>query len=121
MAIVTINGIQYKGNNISIKNDRIVIDGVEVGSSLPAVSELRIVEGQVNKLETDHSVKATDCYIGEVDAGGSVTCDDVGGSVNAGGSVTANDIKGSANAGGSVTCKIIGGSAMAGGSIRHGC
>ena len=120
MAVVTINGIRYQGNNISIKSDRIVIDGVEVGNSLPAVSELRIVEGTLTKLETDHTVKAENCVIQNVDASGSVTCEDVGGWVNAGGSVTADDVQGSINAGGSISCKNVGGSVMAGGSVRHG-
>lgn len=104
MGKVTINGVQFEGNNVTIINGKITIDGVSgvVGSSaLCGVVEIRITEGTIGSLTTDASVTCG-LVSGDVSAGGSVKCDSVGGSVNAGGSVRCEKVGGSINAGGSV-------------------
>lgn len=58
-----------------------------------------------------------DAIQGDVTAGGSVTCDNVYGSVEAGGSVTCDGVGGNVSAGGNVTCDSIGGSVSTGGHV----
>lgn len=104
MATVTINGITYQGNNITINNGKVVIDGRQESEQLSGVVEIRITEGKLDSLTTDASVICGH-VTGTVTAGGSVNCDAVGGNVNAGGSVN---------------CDEVGGNVSAGGSVRHG-
>ena len=54
-----------------------------------------------------------ECVSGDVTAGGGVTCDSVGGNVSAGGSVTCDDVGGSVSAGANVTCDSVGGDVRA--------
>ena len=54
-----------------------------------------------------------ECVSGDVTAGGGVTCDGVGGNVSAGGSVTCDDVGGSVSAGSNVTCDSVGGDVRA--------
>lgn len=103
MGRIFIDGREFVGNSITIRNGVVTVDGVRQEGTLSGVVELRIVEGTVGHLECDGSVTAGNIH-GDVKAGGSVTCDDVGGNVIAGGSVT---------------CDNIGGSVMAGGSVRR--
>ena len=56
---------------------------------------------------------------GDVQAGGGVTCEDVGGDVHGGG-VTCGDVGGSVRAGDSVTCGSVEGDVSAGESVRCG-
>ena len=101
---VTVNGktIKVKGNNISIINDQIIVDGKVLDESMDYKNITIIVEGDCNKLDAagDVTVKgncgSVDCsgsctihgnVAGNVDASGSVTCGDVGGDIDASGSV----------------------------------
>ena len=102
MGTIKIDGRQFQGNNITIRNGVVTIDGVAQEGTLSGVVEIRVVEGVINQLTCDGSVTCGDVH-GDVDAGGSVKCASVGGSVDAGGSVT---------------CEVVGGSVDAGGSIR---
>lgn len=108
MGTFNISGRTFRGNNISISNNRIVIDGKDVTDEYDikpvGILEITVLEGTIGSLTAD----------------GSVSCNDVTGDVSAGGSVKAGDIKGSVNAGGSVKCGSIGGSINAGGSVKHG-
>ena len=102
---VTINGKTYRGNNISIQNGTVYIDGKLADDSAPdenGILEVQIT-GDVSLVECDRSVTVNGNVTGNVQAAGSVTCDDVGGSVEAGGSVTCDDVGESVDAGGSVT------------------
>jgi len=101
MAKVTINGKTYTGNNISITNGRVAIDGVFQDDSVSGVVEVRILEGILNTIITDTSVTCGDVQ-GDVTAYGSVKCRNVGGNVDAGGSVVCGNVSGKLDAGGSV-------------------
>ena len=107
MASIKIGGIALTGNDISIINNKIYIDGklVEDDSIVAknGILEVKITEGVVENLSADGSVSAGSVK-GNINAGGSINCDCVGGSVNAGGSVR---------------CGRVGGNVQAGGSIRH--
>lgn len=99
---VQINGVSYTGSNISLRGNRLKIDGKEVDTEITAIMEVRILGGgKIDKLETDASVNCM-LVVGSVSAGGSVNCDDVGGNVSAGGSVNCDDVGGNVSAGGSV-------------------
>jgi hypothetical protein len=101
---VTVNGktVHVRGNNISIINDKIIVDGKPLDEAMDAKSITVIVEGNCNRLDTcgDVEIKGDcgyvdcsgNCHIegnvtGNVDASGSVTCGDVGGDIDASGSV----------------------------------
>ena len=108
MGTFNISGQTFRGNNISITNDRIVIDGKDVTDQYDirpvGILEITVLEGTIGTLTAD----------------GSVSCNDVTGDVSAGGSVKSGDVQGSVNAGGSVKCGSVGGSINAGGSVKHG-
>ncbi len=103
MAAISINGQVYSGNNVSIINGRVIIDGIAQGE-VNGVVEIRVTEGLIGNLTTDASVNCSEVR-GDIDAGGSVNCGNVGGSIDCGGSVR---------------CGTVGGSIDAGGSVRHG-
>ena len=101
---VSVNGktIRVSGNNISIINDKIVVDGKVLDDSMDCKNITVIVEGDCNKLDTTGAVTvqgncgSVDCsgsctvygnVTGNIDASGSVTCGDVGGDIDASGSV----------------------------------
>ena len=119
---ININGQIYEGNNVSIVNGVVKIDGViQSGEHLEKkICEIRVIDGTIGALRTDASVYCQD-VTGNIDAGGSVTVQgSVGGEVDAGGSVKCGDVNGNVDAGGSVTCGKVGGGVDAGGSVRHG-
>lgn len=105
MAKITIGGVSFEGNNITIRNGRVIVDGIVADGTVNGVVEIRILEGVLNNLETDASVTCGQVN-GSVSAGGSVHCENVGGGVQAGGSVSANG--------------RLGGTIQAGGSVRIG-
>lgn len=104
MSIFNINGKVFSGKNMTFRDGKLIIDGDIVGNDVRGVVEVRVLEGEIHRLEVD----------------GSVTCNNVTGSVNAGGSVNCDKVGGNVNAGGSVNCNDVGGNVSAGGSIRRG-
>lgn len=99
----SINGKSFSigsGSDINIKNGRIMVDGEIVTDEAKDILRIEI-DGDVVNLQADGSVQC-DNVLGDLTAGGSVQCDDVMGDVNAGGSVNCDDVKGSVNAGGSI-------------------
>lgn len=101
---VTVNGktIHVRGNNISIINDKIIVDGKPLDETMDAKNITVIVDGNCNRLDACGDVEirgdcgyvdcSGSCHIegsvtGDVDASGSVTCGDVGGNIDASGSV----------------------------------
>lgn len=108
VATFNISGRTFRGQNIQITNDRIVIDGKDVTDEYDikpvGILEIKITEGVLGHLTTDANVSAGD-IAGDVDAGGNVSCGNVGGSVDAGGNVS---------------CGKVGGDVDAGGNVRHG-
>ena len=102
MASLSINGVNYSGNSISIINGVVTIDGkVADGYKNPNATEIRVIEGSIGELITDLSVNCNN-VTGNVKAGGSVNCDNVGGNVSSGGSVNCDKVNGSVTAGGSI-------------------
>ncbi len=101
MSSITIDGKTFSGNNVSIINGVVTIDGVAQDGKLEGKVELHIT-GVLDSLETDASVNMKGEIKGDVSAGGSVNCDDVGGNVSAGGSVNCDDVDGNVTAGGSI-------------------
>lgn len=121
MAVI-VNGKKYSGNNVSIINDKVYIDGklmTDDESSKSTKIEITIEAGTtINKIEVDGDLEVKGSISGDVSAQGSVKCNDIGGNDSSGGSITCDDIGGNANAGGSVKCDDISGNVNAGGSIH---
>jgi len=107
---ININGVDIVGGrNISIRGNRVVVDGQEVN--------VNIGVGQ-----QELHIKVLEGSIGTLDAGGSVSCENVTGNVDCGGSANVSgNVGGNVDAGGSVNvggnCS---GSIDAGGSVRIG-
>ncbi|SOC27294.1 hypothetical protein SAMN05428964_105356 [Thalassospira xiamenensis] len=102
MARISINGVTIEGNNLSIRNGQVTIDGRAMSEiDVEGILSIRVEEGTIQELRTDLSVSCNDVS-GNVSAGGSVNCDDVGGNVSAGGSVNCDDVSGNVSAGGAV-------------------
>lgn len=110
---ITINGKTYTGNNISINNNQVYIDGKlqdEVDDDRKI--ELTILSN-VDKIISEESIYIKGNVSGNVEAKVNVNCDDVDGNVNAGVNVNCDDITGNATAGVTINCDDIGGSATA--------
>lgn len=100
--MVIINGQRFDGNNVSIINGVVVIDGNTTSlNGLSGVVKIE-VQGNLTSLKTDASVTVNGSVLGDVSCGGSLHCGDVGGSASSGGSVKCDKVGGSLNAGGSV-------------------
>lgn len=96
MASVTINGVSYVGNSISISDDKVVIDGV-VQAALQTDRIVNVaLNGDVENLKlTSGSVKVAGNAGSVSTTSGDITCMDVGGSVSTvSGNVTARNISG---------------------------
>lgn len=104
---VTINGktINVKGNNISVINNKIYVDGniIETGELSGDVHI--IVDGNINKLETGSSATIKGDVLGDVKSGTSTTCQNINGSVKAGTSVSCGNVDGDVKAGTSISMK----------------
>ena len=103
---ITVNDktIRVRGSNISIINDKIIVDGKPFDEAMDAKNITVIVEGDCNKL----------------DAAGAVTIKGNCGSVDCSGSCTIHgDVTGNVDASGSVTCGNVGGNIDASGSVRY--
>jgi len=83
---------------------------------MPDSKEIKI-EGNVGSIRATGNVDVKSYVKGNINAGGSVNCGDVGGSIDTGGSVNCSNVSGNVDAGGSITCGNVNGNANAGGSI----
>lgn len=99
---VIINGKEIKcnGNNISVINNNVYVDGKIISEEAVKNSDI-YVYGNVENIKCEGSVQCNDVS-GDIRAGGSVNCDDVGGNIACGGSVNCDEVKGNINAGGKV-------------------
>lgn len=104
MATIIIDGKVFSGNNLTIRNGVVIIDGKSQDGTVSGVVEIKVTEGTIGKLETDASVTCNDVG-GDVSAGGSVSCRNIAGGVMAGGSVTASNVGRNIQAGGSVSVR----------------
>lgn len=119
---IKMNGVVYEGNDVSIINGVVKVDGVVQGGKHleTKICEIQVLEGTIGELKTDASVYCQS-VTGGIDAGGSVTVQgDVKGDVTSGGSTKCGNVTGFVEADGSVTCGTVGGKVSAGGSVRHG-
>jgi hypothetical protein len=95
MGTIIINGKRFEGNDVTIRDGKVVIDGKPQDGELHGDVELQVVEGVFGSAECVASVTCGEVW-GNVAAGASVTGENVGGSIQAGGSVTAGDRAGGA-------------------------
>lgn len=100
MGSITINGKTYKGNNVSVINNAVWIDGKKVEEKDQTIVGIKL-EGDVQNVHSDVGVNCGDVK-GNVTCNGSVTCDRVEGNVVADGSVICDKVYGSIKAKGSV-------------------
>lgn len=97
---ITINGktIKSKGTNISIINNKIIIDGITVENFDDYTKDIEItIEGNVNKLETTSGNVTVKGDVGEIEtASGDIEIDgDCGGSIRtASGDVRCENVQG---------------------------
>jgi cytoskeletal protein CcmA (bactofilin family) len=108
MQSITINGVTYTaGKNINISNGDITIDGDRV--IIEDTQDIIINITNCNDLEikSDKSIQVNGTINGNIEAMGSVNCDDVEGNIQANGSVNCDKVKGNVTANGSVRCKKI--------------
>lgn len=103
MSRITINGktIEVQGNNISVINGVIKVDGKVIEEGLSGTVKIEW-QGDLASLTSD----------------GDVTCGNIQGDVQVGGSLRCGDVGKSATVGGSVQCGPIRGDLVAGGSVR---
>lgn len=92
---VTVNGKSYKGSNVTINGDKVIIDGVEQDSVESKIINVSI-DGNVGSINSDSG--RVDCLdVGSVETQtGNVTCRDITGDVETQtGNVKASTIHGS--------------------------
>ncbi|ALS22117.1 hypothetical protein [Paenibacillus naphthalenovorans] len=106
MNTIIINGQRFNtsGNNISVTNNQVIVDGKVVQGNLSGIVEVKF-EGDLASLKCNGSATVNGNVFGSVNAGGSVDCGDVGKNIDAGGSVTCGFVGGNIDAGGSVRYK----------------
>ena len=120
---INISGRVFQGNDLTIINDRIYVDGIDVteqGGPAPTGIVRIEVTGDVQIAKCDRSLDIKGNVLGDATSGGSMNCGDIGGNARSNGSMNADNITGNAQSGGSMNCGKVGGSITAGGSVRHG-
>lgn len=111
---VSINGKSYVGNNITITNNQVIIDGVIQDGELNNKGKINVVINcNVDKIVSDESINIVGNVSGNIEAKVNVSCFGVNGDVNAGVNVNCDDIKGDAKAGVTINCDDIRGNATA--------
>lgn len=120
---ITIGPRSFQGRDLSIINDRIYVDGVDVTDSpdgkITGIVEIKVT-GDVNVVRCDRSLTITGNVQGDATSGGSLRCGNITGNATSDGSLQGGDIGGNATSDGSMNCGKVGGSVKAGGSVRHG-
>ena len=91
---ITINGRSFSGNNVSIVNGKVTIDGKRVDVEERDVKITVTVNGNIGNLEMDSGEVTVQGDVGEIKtASGSVMCQDVKGGVQtASGNVSCTDV-----------------------------
>jgi len=100
MAVLFINGKKnvVEGNNVSIVNGVITVDGKAVETKLSGIVKI-IWEGPIANVKSDSSIVVNGDVSGNVAAGSHVSCENVNGSVAAGSHINCESIGGNASAG----------------------
>lgn len=109
---VTINGKTYRGNNISIDGNTVIIDGKAQDVKDEKKMEV-VILSNVHTITSDESINIKGDVTGNVTARTSVNCNNVTGDIQSGTSVNCNNVKGNAKAGTTINCNNIGGDATA--------
>ncbi len=107
MKVIAINGRIYEGNNLTVRDDEIYIDGKLVGDAKDAkdgILEVRI-KGDAASVVSDASVTINGNVNGDVKAGNYVTCVNIFGNVRARNYVECQDVKGKCCAGNYISKK----------------
>jgi hypothetical protein len=106
MNTIIINGtkIQTNGKNISVIGNQVCIDGQMILGDLSGIVEIKF-EGDLASLKCQGSATINGNIKGDVDIGGSLSCNDIIGNVDVGGSIKCGNISGDVDAGGSVSMK----------------
>lgn len=110
---VIINGKKYSGNNISINNGTVCVDGV-FEDDLSESKITVIIQDKVDSISSDESITIKgNATASQISAGSSINCDNIYGNIKAGTSVNCDDIEGNVEAGTSINCDKIAGDARA--------
>jgi hypothetical protein len=107
-----INGKRYTGNNISIIDGQVIVDGVVQGEVGERKIEIQVL-CNVDQIFSEESITINGNVTGDIEAKMSVNCDNVTGNVSAGMSVNCDDVGGNVSAGMTVNCDDIRGNATA--------
>lgn len=100
---IIINGKSHtvKGNNITVSNGKIIVDGKVVQEGLSGEVTIKF-EGDLANLKSDSSVIVNGNIEGSASSGGSLKCGDIGHNAVSGGSMKCETVNGSATSGGSM-------------------
>lgn len=106
MSTIIINGkkITVDGNNISISNGTVTVDGKVIVTEIGATPEIKW-EGPAANIRIDQGNLTCQDVSGDVEVGGSMKCRSISKSAQVGGSLTADSIEGNVTAGGSINCR----------------
>jgi len=111
---VIVNGKTYKGNNITISNGDVIIDGI-LQEPIDGKPRLEISVSGDSKIDitSDEVITIKGNVNGNVESKNNVNCNNIYGNVNAGMNVNSDDINGDAKAGMNINCDDIKGNATA--------
>lgn len=103
---IIINGKSHvvSGNNITINNGKIIVDGEIIEEGLSGIVEVKF-EGDLANVRSSSSITVNGNVHGDADAGSHIQCNDIGGDADAGSHISCRDIKGSADAGSHISCR----------------
>ena len=107
MSTIKINGKVYSGNNITIQNGKVIIDGKTTESNEKIINI--IVEGNIETLKVDfcETIKANDVKT-LITTSGDVTCNNVNSVETTSGDIECNDVNGNVTStSGDINCKSI--------------
>ncbi|UGO47808.1 hypothetical protein MCCARTNEY_234 [Bacillus phage vB_BanH_McCartney] len=107
-----INGKSYSGNNISIQNGQVIVDGKVQDGTVDNKPRI-VVQCNVERITSTEDIHIEGDVTGNVESDTSVNCNNVTGNVKAGTSVNCNNIGGNAVSGTSINCNNIKGNATA--------
>ena len=124
MGTCVVNGRRYdipNGASVSISNGVVKVNGKELDDEARGGQPCEVhIQGDIGELRCDGDAHIDGNVTGDVDAGGSVECHNVGKSVDAGGIISCANVSGDVDAGGSVNASGIHGDVDAGGSVNCG-
>lgn len=115
---ITVNGVTFEveGNNVSIINDRIYVDGKEITSGIDLRPQIKW-DGPAANVTVDKGDLECGDISGNAYSDGSIHCKNIGGQATAAGSMSAGNIGGDVCVGGSINCGKVKGNIKAGGSV----